>query len=333
MRHPTAIAALFAATFVSACAGAQSPAPGRAALPGDSRTAQYIDSAEADARLALGDAILEELRSADTSVLVRRSVSLPRMIRQPDGSWKPEGPHVSAAVRTRSGWVHLTRAGRFAFDAYAGRELDRLLGLHETWEDPVVAEMGCTDPGGPTTVIRRNGQVRVSVHPCGTSGLTGRVAGIVMAGRVSDWSGVPQEGRPAGMPLTRFDESTLTYFRHSSALLNPINLEIRSRSEWEGMWRRATANHGNVPSAPHVDFGREMLLLAGYGMQPTGGFSIHIDRVLETPHGLEAHVRKVAPGPNCGTTAAMTGPVDIVRIPASDARVHWVVNETMSGCR
>jgi hypothetical protein len=332
MRDALRLAGLAGAGLLAACAARGSAPAAPAAMPADSRSARYIESAEADGREALGDAILAEVRAADTSVLVRRSVSLPRMTQQPDGSWKPEGPHVSAAVRTRSGWVHLTRAGRYAFDAHAGRELDRLIGLHETWEEPVVAAMGCTDPGGPTTVIRRKGSIRVSLHPCGTSGLTGNVAGIVMAGRVADWSGVPQEGRPAGIALTRFDESIMSYFRHSSALREPVDLQIRRRSEWDGLWRRATANHGNVPHAPQVDFGREMLLVAGYGLQPTGGFSIVIDRVLETPYGLEVHVRRIAPGPRCGTTAALTSPVDIVRIPASDAKLHWVINEAMSDC-
>ena len=97
------------------------------------------------------------------------------------------------------------------------------------------------------------------------------------------------------------------------------------------MWRRITARQGNPQPAPQIDFDREMLLIAAYGTKATGGYSMVIDRVLETPHGLEAQVRRIAPGPRCGTTAALTSPLDIVRVPRSD-QVHWLVNDVVSDC-
>jgi hypothetical protein len=164
------------------------------------------------------------------------------------------------------------------------------------------------------------------------AGEESQLADTVIAGRVNDWSGVPQEGRPAGIALTRFDESLSSLFRYSSALVEPANLLISTQAEWDSMWRRITARHGNPPPAPPIDFDREMLLLAAYGMQPTGGYAIVIERVIRTAHGLEVHVRKIGPGPTCGTTAALSSPVDMVRIPASPDKLHWLVNERVSDC-
>ncbi len=287
---------------------------------------------ERDVAALLGADVLEEARRAPSAVMVRRPVSLPRMTRQPDGSWTSEPPHVAVAVRTAQGWLTMRADGRFGLDHYAGRELDRLLAARPSWDEPELAEGGCTDPAGISSVVRHEGRSRVATQPCGSSGLTGQIAMIVLAGRVLDWSGVPPDDRPDGIPFRRLDESAASSFTFASGLREPLNLAVRDAPAWAAMWRRITAAHGEPPPPPAIDFGREMLLIAAMGTQPSGGYRIRIERVLDQGGWLEAHVVRVSPGPRCGATAALTHPIDIVRVAASPKPVSWLERDEMADC-
>lgn len=327
---------LLAALAAAGCAAipAEPPAP----PAGDEPPQRQWSAAEAralverDAAARLGEAALEEALGAPTSVLMRRPIPFPRMIRQPDGSWEAEPPQVAAAMRTRQGWTGWSGGERFGFDPLAARELDRLIGSRELWDEPELAESGCTDPAGITSVLRHNGRMRVATQPCGAAGLSGRLAAIVLAGRVTDWSGIPPGDRPDGVELRRFHERTQQYLQLAGDLREPVNLVVREPEQWTGMWRRITVNQGELPPPPEVDFGREMLLIAAMGTQPSGGYRIRIERVLDNGDALEAHVVRISPGPGCGAIAALTHPVDIVRVGASPRPVHWLVRDEVSDC-
>ena len=72
--------------------------------------------------------------------------------------------------------------------------------------------------------------------------------------------------------------------------------------------------------------------MAAMGTQPTGGYAIAIDRVIETPNTIDVQVVRTSPGPRCGTTAALTSPVDIVRVARSDKEVRWYPRDVVSDC-
>ena len=287
---------------------------------------------ERDSAAVLGEAALEEARRARTSVLVRHPIPFPRMTRGPDGSWQPEPPQVAAAVRTAQGWMTWRDGGRFALDAYAARELDRLLAQDALWSEPQLAEHGCTDPAGISSVVRHEGRVRVATQPCGASGLTGRIGEIVLAGRITDWSEVPPDDRPDGLPFRRFHDSVAGYFNFATGIYEPRNLVVRSQNEWEGIWRRITASHGDPPPPPEVPFGREMLLISAMGPQSSGGFRVRIERVLDGGAELEAHAVHISPGPRCGAIAAITHPIDIVILESSPKPVRWLIRREASDC-
>jgi hypothetical protein len=174
---------------------------------------------------------------------------------------------------------------------------------------------------------------RVFTFPCGAEGLAGRAAQIVLAGRVADWAALPAEQRPAGLPLGRFDEPTAAGFRYMSGLFEERLIAIRSAAEWQGQWRRITARQGEPPPLPPVDFRREMLLIAAMGPQRSGGYRVTIDKVIEQPGELHAFVRFVSPGRGCGAIAAVTSPVDIVRVPVSSKPVRWTIERQAPDCR
>lgn len=331
MRSLLAIAAL----LIAGCATAPPTPPSPLERPEQEprwSAAETLALVERDVAAGLGEAALDEARRAPTSVLVRHPIAFPRITRLPDGSWQREPPQVATAVKTAQGWIARRDDGRFSLDPYAARELDRLLARRELWDEPELAEHGCTDPAGISSVVRHRGRIRVATQPCGASGLTGRIGAIVLAGRITDWSQVPPDGRPDGIPMRRFHDSVAQYFNFATGIYEPRNLAIRTPAEWEGMWRRITASHGDPPPPPEVPFDRDMLLLAAMGPQPSGGFRIRIERVLDGGAELEAHVVHVSPGARCGAIAAITHPIDIVIIAASPKPVRWLVRHEIADC-
>lgn len=287
---------------------------------------------EREAEPALGRGILAQVRAARSALLVRGPVSFPYMVREPDGSYRKQRPAFAAAVRTAGGWIRFSADGRRgALDAAAGRALDRLVAGRALWTEPA-PESGCTDPSGALALARHQGRERAVAFPCGFAGLAGEAARIVLAGRIDDWSRVPASERPAGLPLARFDDRTASSFRHMSGLYRERLMIIRNEAEWLGQWRRINARQ-DPPPLPAVDFGREMLLMAAMGPQPTGGYRVVIDNVIEQPAELLAFVRFISPGRRCGALAARTSPVDIVRIPVSSKNVRWAVERQAADCR
>ncbi len=318
----TILAGLTIALLTGAPASAQAPqSPDRTKI-----------ELERDAAPVLGRAALAQVRAARSALLVRGPVSFPYMDRQPDGSYRPQRPAFAAAVRSPSGWVRISAGGRRdPFDAAAGRALDRLFAGRALWAQPA-PDSDCTDPSGALVLARHQGRERGFAFPCGFAGAAGEAAGIVLAGRIGDWSRVPASERPAGLPLARFDEATQSRFRHMSGLHAERLMAIRSEAEWLGQWRRINARQ-DTPPLPSVDFRREMLLMAAMGPQPSGGYRVEIDKVLDEPGELLAFVRFVSPGRRCGAIAAVTSPADIVLVPASEKTVRWVVERESADCR
>ncbi|HYG49214.1 MAG TPA: protease complex subunit PrcB family protein [Allosphingosinicella sp.] len=322
----------FLALLSGAAASGATPPPEGPEGSHSGHRAQWRSDLERDAAAALGAAVMAEIRSARSALLVRGPVSFPYMDRQPDGSYRPQRPAFAAGVRGSRGWIRIGADGtRQPFDAATGRELDRLLSSPGLWSGPA-AEARCTDPGGALVLARRPRHERVSAFPCGFEGPTGRAAKLVLAGGITDWSEVPAEQRPAGLPLERFDERTASAFRAMSGLYEERMIVLRSRAEWQGQWRRITARQGEPPPLPPVDFEREMLLMAAMGPKPSGGYRVVIDKVVDQRGELLAFVRFVSPGRRCGAIAAVTSPVDIVRVPASAKNVRWVVEGRAGDC-
>lgn len=134
------------------------------------------------------------------------------------------------------------------------------------------------------------------------------------------------------MTVQPLDSSLANYYRHSSGYPDSARLVIKTADEWTRVWNRIVSNHGPKPAVPEVDFAKEMVLVAAMGTRATGGFSIEIEAVDRDSSSITASVRKRAPGKTCGTTAALTAPVAIVRIPRSDKPVRFVEETIATDC-
>ena len=158
------------------------------------------------------------------------------------------------------------------------------------------------------------------------------VAAVVAGGCTSGSASADKRGADAPMTVQRLDSTLASLYRHSSALEDSARYVVRNRDEWIALWSRITANHGPKRPAPDIDFEKEMLLVAAMGTRATGGYTIEIEAVDLDSSAITASVRGRSPGKSCGTIAALTAPVDIVRIPRSDLPVRFVEETIVTDC-
>jgi hypothetical protein len=141
---------------------------------------------------------------------------------------------------------------------------------------------------------------------------------------------VPQQ--PGPVVIQRFDESLDSYYRYSSGHSDSARLVIRDPAAWEELWARMTSNHGPKRPAPAVDFSREMVIAVAMGTRASGGFGIRVTEVNASVGEITATVVSTSPGRTCGTTAALTAPMDVVRVPRTSLPVRFVEQRAVSDC-
>ena len=311
------------AALLAACAA---PAPSdplveRGRATAGSPLAQSRAVLVRDAAAILGRPALAEVRAAPAAILVRMPEQFPQREGRP--------PSVAAGVRTPAGWARITSGGEpRPFDRTASALLDHLLASPLLWAEPPRPDVMCTDPSGIVMLVRSGRREKVATYPCGFSGVTGQAGEIVLGGGIRDWSIVPPELRPSGIPYRR--PSEIQPYRFVNGIHDERRLEIRSEAEWRGQWMRIHRDRNAVP--PPVDFSRDMVLLAAMGSQPSGGYVLAIESILDRPDALIVFVRHTAPGPRCGAIAVVTSPLDAVVIPATAKPIRWIVERRVENC-
>jgi hypothetical protein len=106
-------------------------------------------------------------------------------------------------------------------------------------------------------------------------------------------------------------------------------LIIRDANGWAEFWSELGAG-----DRPAVDFTRDLVVAVAAGQQASGGHEIAVDKVSQRNGELIIEVVETLPGPNCMTTAVLTQPVDVVVVPAVNARGwSFVERQDVRGCR
>ncbi len=80
---------------------------------------------------------------------------------------------------------------------------------------------------------------------------------------------------------------------------------------WAARWAQITRDGPQPP--PVVDFARERVLLAAFGLHGSGGYDVTIDSVTDYYDSTVVHVSMIAPAPGCTPLAGPTSPVYAVR--------------------
>lgn len=122
-------------------------------------------------------------------------------------------------------------------------------------------------------------------------------------------------------------------FTYSSGITEPRRVVIRDDAAWRAAWEEIWARTGPTPPPlPAIDFTRDVIVLAALGQRNSGGYGIMVDSASRATSGTVVWVTKLTPG-KCGTTAALTQPVDVVSMPKVAGNVEFRERETVSpGC-
>jgi hypothetical protein len=90
---------------------------------------------------------------------------------------------------------------------------------------------------------------------------------------------------------------------------------IRDASGWARLWSEIHANGTGAGQPPAVDFSRDMLIAAALGTRPSGGYAVKVRSVAARSDRLEVDVLETCPKPGAMVTAALTQPLEVVRVP------------------
>jgi hypothetical protein len=136
---------------------------------------------------------------------------------------------------------------------------------------------------------------------------------------------------PASLPLSRFraDSSAFTTY---SGIADSTRLVIRDEVRWRDYWRRIHTPFIPPPPVPEIDFAREMIVVAALGSRPSAGYDIVIQSAERDSTGIQVVLRRSNPGRGCMVGAAVTQPVDLARLGASDLPVRFAERITTASC-
>lgn len=121
-------------------------------------------------------------------------------------------------------------------------------------------------------------------------------------------------------------------FTHSSGFRDSARVIARDDATWARAWEKVYERHGEVPPRPAVSFAESMVVVVALGERNTGGYGILVDGAERVRDTLAITVRRVSPGPRCGTTAALSQPVDIAVLPRLTLPVRWVEKAEVTQC-
>ena len=108
--------------------------------------------------------------------------------------------------------------------------------------------------------------------------------------------------------------------------------KIETAEQWAVFWAAHTSTISPTPTLPPFDF-TDRMLIAVVTSASSGGYSIRVDRVVESTSDLQVLTILREPGPNCGVTAAITQPYEIVSIQRSSrASVLTLLTEQGPAC-
>ena len=122
----------------------------------------------------------------------------------------------------------------------------------------------------------------------------------------------PERGPVA---ITRLRDGA-TAFSAYTGVVDSVRVVVRDSANWRALWARINRPFIPAPALPPIDFNREMVVVAGLGARPSGGYDIVIEAVEQDSAGIEVALRRASPAPGCPVAAVMTQPLDVARIPA-----------------
>ena len=111
----------------------------------------------------------------------------------------------------------------------------------------------------------------------------------------------------------------------------PELVVIRTQDEWQEFWGTFNSGEQSSRTFPPVNFQTEMVV-AVLGIGHSSGFSVTIEKVVETAGGIAVYAEFKTPWGGSGLLPAFTFPHHIVRLARVRGDVELVVTERVAPC-
>jgi hypothetical protein len=106
---------------------------------------------------------------------------------------------------------------------------------------------------------------------------------------------------------------------------------VRDADEWTRLWWSASRD---LPEPPvlAVDWRTEMCVVVALGTRSSGGYFVMIDVIEVIGAQITVLAWEIRPGPNCGTSRALTRPFHAVAAPTRAGRAKLVKRIAYEDC-
>lgn len=108
---------------------------------------------------------------------------------------------------------------------------------------------------------------------------------------------------------------------------------FKSFGKFESFWAQHHANRSPLPPLPKIDFDKEMATVVLDVQHSSGGYSVEVKELSETPDQLIVTATKSSPGSSCMLTQAFTQPYHIIKIVKSNKPVTLSLQEVVKDCK
>ncbi|HET7234365.1 MAG TPA: protease complex subunit PrcB family protein [Longimicrobium sp.] len=174
---------------------------------------------------------------------------------------------------------------------------------------------------------------RVPMHHLALAGIAALLAGAACSAPTGSSAPIDGEKSSASnvLPITRLRAEPYP-LTTNSGIFDSVRVVISDPAHWQQTWSDIWNRHSPEPPAPQIDFTREMLVVAALGGRNSGGYGILVDSAYQRSDHVEVVLRKESPGARCATTAALTQPVDVARIPVTGQAVRFRERSLVHNC-
>lgn len=110
------------------------------------------------------------------------------------------------------------------------------------------------------------------------------------------------------------------------------NYIFRDEDDFIAFWELV---HGNDPAAkrpPVIAFERDQVIAVMAGLKPTGGHSVLITDVVDTPGERIVYIENVSPGEGCFATQAQTNPYHVIAVKRTEKVLRAVESTVQEDC-
>ena len=98
---------------------------------------------------------------------------------------------------------------------------------------------------------------------------------------------------------------------------------VYSTEEWEKLWKQVHASIVPTPELPEVDFDQQIIVAVFAGEKPSGGYTVKVDRILQTDEAVTVYVVEDSPEPEEMTITVISYPYQMVKMPYTDLPVDF----------